>query len=383
MSREHWTTWVCPFGCDVEYGSSSQAQNHLKHDHATEIAGENVETIADLSKKDDAKRAEGPCPLCHDVHIRSSRQYQTHVAHHLETLALFVLPQQDDSEDHDISDGTSISSPDGHAELDLNEEDDGVIKCICRYDDDDGATIFCEVCSTWQHIDCYYHAAGEAEKVMQEDFDHFCADCNPRPLSTREARERQKTRREAQQARQEQESGERRDGYPLAETDKDQDGAGQSKADTEQYLKGLEGHESGLDVERDAETLPIINSAEGGRLLETNSEANSPSSISSIHTGSPRSRDPELFATEDMDGSDTGGEVDKERAQVLPSHGNEDIKKPDEGVLKGFGGVGVGNWYCCHCKSPRFYIPNVNSAYSARCEDSHCSHKRCSGCSKA
>jgi hypothetical protein len=36
------------------------------------------------------------------------------------------------------------------------EEEDYTIKCICNYTDDDGNTVFCENCQTWQHIECYY-----------------------------------------------------------------------------------------------------------------------------------------------------------------------------------------------------------------------------------
>lgn len=74
------------------------------------------------------------------------------------------------------------------------QEDEGIIKCICNFAHDDGNTVFCEKCNTWQHIDCYYHPLGEAEKVKQEDFDHSCADCNPRVLDKHQAMERQRKR---------------------------------------------------------------------------------------------------------------------------------------------------------------------------------------------
>lgn len=74
------------------------------------------------------------------------------------------------------------------------QEDEGIIKCICNFAHDDGATVFCEKCNTWQHIDCYYHPLDEAEKVKQEDFDHSCADCNPRILDKHQAMDRQRKR---------------------------------------------------------------------------------------------------------------------------------------------------------------------------------------------
>jgi hypothetical protein len=72
------------------------------------------------------------------------------------------------------------------------QEDEGIIKCICNFAHDDGNTVFCPKCNTWQHVDCYY--PGEAEKVKHEDFDHTCADCNPRILDKHQAMERQRTR---------------------------------------------------------------------------------------------------------------------------------------------------------------------------------------------
>jgi hypothetical protein len=53
------------------------------------------------------------------------------------------------------------------------------IKCICGYSHDDGSTVFCETCETWQHIQCYYVDLDDANLP---DFDHSCADCKPRPL---------------------------------------------------------------------------------------------------------------------------------------------------------------------------------------------------------
>jgi hypothetical protein len=79
--------------------------------------------------------------------------------------------------------------------LELPERADGVIpgeddepyiiRCICPYDDDDGHTVLCERCETWQHVVCYYH---------KEDIpdSHNCVDCEPRALDANGARDRQK-----------------------------------------------------------------------------------------------------------------------------------------------------------------------------------------------
>lgn len=68
------------------------------------------------------------------------------------------------------------------------DEEPYTIKCICSFQEDDGSTVFCERCDTWQHISCYY----PGEKVPEV---HNCVDCEPRPLDNRRAHERQRQRR--------------------------------------------------------------------------------------------------------------------------------------------------------------------------------------------
>ncbi|KAI9888554.1 MAG: hypothetical protein M1814_006824 [Vezdaea aestivalis] len=72
------------------------------------------------------------------------------------------------------------------------EEEPYTIKCICGFAEDDGSTVLCEKCDTWQHIQCYYpnSKAGDVPDV------HNCIDCEPRSLDKKRAVERQKLRRE-------------------------------------------------------------------------------------------------------------------------------------------------------------------------------------------
>jgi hypothetical protein len=76
--------------------------------------------------------------------------------------------------------------PDGTIE----EEESSTIKCICGFADDDGNTVLCEKCDTWQHIVCYYESAQHVPDV------HECADCAPRPIDKTGASEKQRQRRE-------------------------------------------------------------------------------------------------------------------------------------------------------------------------------------------
>ncbi|KAH7328019.1 hypothetical protein B0I35DRAFT_6447 [Stachybotrys elegans] len=72
--------------------------------------------------------------------------------------------------------------------VEVVEEEPYTIKCICNFSDDDGNTIYCETCDTWQHIDCFY--PDNREEAIREDFSHSCAECKPRPLNRQKAIER-------------------------------------------------------------------------------------------------------------------------------------------------------------------------------------------------
>ncbi|KAH0844841.1 SET domain containing protein [Fonsecaea pedrosoi] len=76
------------------------------------------------------------------------------------------------------------------SDTNLQDEEEYTIKCICIYADDDGNTVYCPKCDTWQHIECYYHG----KKVPEE---HFCAECFPRDIDAKKATERQRRHREA------------------------------------------------------------------------------------------------------------------------------------------------------------------------------------------
>jgi hypothetical protein len=72
----------------------------------------------------------------------------------------------------------------------IEEEESSTIKCICGFADDDGNTVLCEKCDTWQHIVCYYESAQHVPDV------HECVDCAPRSVDKQSASEKQRQRRE-------------------------------------------------------------------------------------------------------------------------------------------------------------------------------------------
>ena len=108
--------------------------------------------------------------------------HTTHTVPAVESLAVPFTPSTDSVRDNSLSNGAIAE-----------EEEDYTIKCICGFDEDDGRTIYCESCETWQHVDCYYYK----KEVPGEQEEHVCADCDPSKLvDARRAADRQRRRRE-------------------------------------------------------------------------------------------------------------------------------------------------------------------------------------------
>lgn len=142
-----------------------------------------------------------------------------HFARHVEEIAVAVLPRDiEDEEDSDIEDeeGSDTNTLDYYgSEVDLSspvsdqpmncqvsrkideiidlfnseDEESSTIKCVCGYSDDDGNTVLCEQCDTWQHISCYYLLA----QYVPDS--HFCTDCVPRHIDVKAAIELQREKR--------------------------------------------------------------------------------------------------------------------------------------------------------------------------------------------
>ena len=77
----------------------------------------------------------------------------------------------------------------------IEEKEDYTINCFCGFRRDDGNTVFCDRCETWQHIECYYFE--DFRNGLAPDVDaieHACVDCSPRQHDKKSASERQKDR---------------------------------------------------------------------------------------------------------------------------------------------------------------------------------------------
>lgn len=70
------------------------------------------------------------------------------------------------------------------------EDSSGEINCICEISEDDGFTICCDKCDTWQHLVCV--------ELTDENLpaEYYCPKCLPRSLDVSKAKEIQRHRRE-------------------------------------------------------------------------------------------------------------------------------------------------------------------------------------------
>ncbi|KAF9914284.1 hypothetical protein BX616_008607, partial [Lobosporangium transversale] len=69
-----------------------------------------------------------------------------------------------------------------------DDEDAGIIRCICNYTDDDGFTIQCERCLVWQHAVC----VGIGQSNVPDKY--LCELCSPRSVDRKRANEIQRRR---------------------------------------------------------------------------------------------------------------------------------------------------------------------------------------------
>ncbi|KAK4455368.1 hypothetical protein QBC34DRAFT_374207 [Podospora aff. communis PSN243] len=98
VKQEHWRTWHCPLGCSVQSMTAEQFREHITEIHKDHPAARNIDSLQELCGQVDLRRAEGPCPLCSECLITSAHHYSSHIAVHLESLALFALPDLDTRE---------------------------------------------------------------------------------------------------------------------------------------------------------------------------------------------------------------------------------------------------------------------------------------------
>lgn len=127
--RVHWRTWACPLGCADRFTTYSLFSEHMSQKHGSATTPQEV----DAGSRDDLTKANGKCPLCWEYEIASSHRFQSHVGHHLEQLALFVLPgaeeveEQIEEEEDGLSQNESHETEDEDQPTDDYEREQGVL----------------------------------------------------------------------------------------------------------------------------------------------------------------------------------------------------------------------------------------------------------------
>ena len=190
--------WACP-ECPARSCSTLDWEHHLNDVHNRKFSGPNLLSAKNTACRISRKRAEEEqCLLCRVVLGKPRRAFVKHVCRHMEDIALMALPSnaEEDSEIGSISTDPD-SNENNNTSKDLHIDEEYTIKCICGFEDDDGNTVYCERCDTWQHTECYYLDGNGIVPSMDvlSSIDHFCAECKPRSLDARGAIERQASRR--------------------------------------------------------------------------------------------------------------------------------------------------------------------------------------------
>jgi hypothetical protein len=99
----HRRQWVCTVGCNLNFADKVLLQTHLQDRHPEMFDGLQLPVLVDICERPNNMDTETECPLCFDVF--SLEVLYSHLAAHLEELALFLLPlNPNDSPDDGNSD---------------------------------------------------------------------------------------------------------------------------------------------------------------------------------------------------------------------------------------------------------------------------------------
>ena len=143
--QKHRRVWACSAHCQQTFPSATQLITHMKKFSTMDVPDAQLPAFIEMRASPVPKNAKCTCPLC-SFQVTGTSSLQKHLGRHLEELALFALP------------------------VDAAADEIYIIKCVCGSQEDDGNTVYCEECETWQHIKCYY---GQTEVPDVHD----CVDC--------------------------------------------------------------------------------------------------------------------------------------------------------------------------------------------------------------
>ncbi|KAI9763063.1 MAG: hypothetical protein M1840_000954 [Geoglossum simile] len=93
--------WHCS-ECSIESPIRASFENHIRLEHRQLFEDNQLPALAELCVMPMEKRATGKCPLC----LKDGQHLRSHIARHMQTVALFVLPRTSDE-------GGSVFGSDG------------------------------------------------------------------------------------------------------------------------------------------------------------------------------------------------------------------------------------------------------------------------------
>ncbi|KAK8091751.1 hypothetical protein PG997_002112 [Apiospora hydei] len=132
LRQQHWRMWQCSFDNSDPFQTPEAFMAHVRHKHHDAIGPDQIETFLTACERPCFDFVKQHCQFCNEA-LLSTHQYQRHIGHHLEQLALFALPTDHEAENEDGSE--SISNADSIDE----DNDDAGISDLGDTDDDDDA----------------------------------------------------------------------------------------------------------------------------------------------------------------------------------------------------------------------------------------------------
>lgn len=115
-------SWSCS-ECPESFPTLEQWREHLIESHRTVLNEMQLQTAARLSEKRKIQDIQThQCPLCLIVPGKSRRNFVTHVARHMEAIALVALPPDSDPDSNPDSDSDSDSNSNSHRESIIMEK---------------------------------------------------------------------------------------------------------------------------------------------------------------------------------------------------------------------------------------------------------------------
>ncbi|CVK89853.1 uncharacterized protein FMAN_04008 [Fusarium mangiferae] len=94
LLREHWTIYICPFGCDLRFTSRNECREHLRDQHSYDMAPAEIEDLVQLSTFNETEIPRNLyCALC-KMRLEDVEEFRSHVDEHQRELALFAMPRR-------------------------------------------------------------------------------------------------------------------------------------------------------------------------------------------------------------------------------------------------------------------------------------------------